>query len=210
MKIKLSPEEETTLKTYAKMAKNRNKQIGGQPFDPDFWADQFEEFKRLLPAGNILEIGCGNGRDARFFCKDTEYNYFGIDACQGLLDEAKIWAPNANTHQMNLYSLFFPDHSFDGFWAASVYVHIPRTTIMRALAELKRVIKPEGIGFVVMREGKGETTPQDKKTGLKRFYALYPDDEFSDILLWSGFEIISKSKDTRNKPELIYFVRTWM
>lgn len=41
-----------------------------------------------MPAGKILEVGSGGGRDAKDLI-EMGYEYIGIDISKGLLEEAK-------------------------------------------------------------------------------------------------------------------------
>ena len=66
----LSPQELQTLASYEEIAEERAKRI---PPDNRWWATRFIEFTRLLYGGRILDIGCGDGRDAQLFPRWLSY-----------------------------------------------------------------------------------------------------------------------------------------
>ncbi|MHC4672291.1 MAG: class I SAM-dependent methyltransferase [Planctomycetota bacterium] len=53
----------------------------------------YPPFKSLLSSGStLLDLGCGAGRDARYFAKEG-HSVIAIDPCQELLTEAKYRTP---------------------------------------------------------------------------------------------------------------------
>ncbi len=205
----LSPEELKTLKSYKKIAKARQKKCA----DPNFWRSEFEKFRKLLPSGKVVDIGCGSGRDALLFTQGG-YEYIGIDLSKEMLAGAKKLVPNADFQKMDMYAMNFPSQNFDGFWAAASLLHIPKRNVGKVLQEIKRVIKSGGIGFFAMKEGKGEKMVQGPYKEDERFFSFWQEDEFLKILQENGFEVLEHTKDAReyNPPKnitiwLLYFVR---
>lgn len=176
-------------------------------FTLDYWEDVFKRFQGFLSKGKILDIGCGPGRDAHFFV-NSGYEYIGIDFSKELIKVARDKNPEVDFQIMDMNNLKFPEDSFDGFWAVASLLHIPKDKINIPLVEIYRILKPRGIGCVVIKEGSGEEIIKD------RFFAFYSKDEFSKILENNGFEILACNRDLRdydppkNLTEwLIYFVR---
>lgn len=204
----LSQEEQKTLKSYKKIAATRGKTHA----NPEFWRAEFEKFKSLLPSGNVIDIGCGSGRDALLLTQG--YNYVGVDASDEMLSEARQLVPSADFRKMDMYSLDFSPQSFDGFWAAASLLHIPKRNMAVVLQEIKRVMKPGGVGFIAMKEGEGEKMVRGSLEGDERFFAFYDEEEFRTALERNGFEVVESSRDTReyNQPKnltiwLLYFVK---
>src|SRR3989344_6253640 len=212
----LSTKERKTLETYKNIAKSAIRTTEyNTNWVPDFWKLEFDKFKNLLPNGKVIDIGCGEGRDAKFFINNN-YSYVGIDLSPEMLELARKLNPTADLFEMSMYNLNFTENIFDGFWAAASYLHIPKQRADEALQELKKVVKIGGIGFFTMKEGKGEkmmTGPTDEE----RFFSLYSEKEFADVLIKNGFEIIEQARIQRpyyfNQPKkrtpvlLTYFVR---
>ena len=96
----------------------------------------------------VLEIGIGGGEHLSFAPdQPARQRYFGIDLN---LDFAKICREKFNTPVAvaDVAALPLADESFDCVIAMSVLEHVQ--PLERALAEIRRVIKPEGRCYVVV------------------------------------------------------------
>lgn len=206
-KTSLTREEKLTLETYEKKGEEWAAQYS--VYDP--WEPDYKKFKKLLPKGKILEIGAGGGRDARQLHK-LGFDYIGTDISKTLLKVAQKNNPKLKFLHQSVYELGFPKNTFDGFWACAILLHIPKTKIDVALQKIKEVIKPNGIGFISVKQGDNEAVLEDSLDNgiiLKRFFALYHDNEFQEILRRNGFKIISADirKISERTTWLIYFVK---
>lgn len=189
----LSHDELITQQSYVKIAKTRN----SDKSDMDFWQSEFEEFKKALPSGKIIDIGCGAGRDALLFAANANYEYIGIDLSQDMLQQAKKLVPQADFRTMSMYDLDFATNSFDGFWASTSLLHIPKNKIDSVLGEIKRVLKPDSIGFIVLKDGLTEGLIEHGED--IRFFALYTQPEFAHVLERNGFKILNAKTMTHPK-----------
>lgn len=99
----------------------------------------------------------------------------------------------------------FAPHSFDAFTSWAMLPHIPKARIGIALNAIRKILKPEALGFIAMREGEGEK--QEEGTG--RWFSYYLQDEFEELLMEQGFLIVSKGrKQSRaNLVWLVFFVQ---
>lgn len=185
----LSDEEQTTLNSYNSIATDWS----AKNSDPDFWKEEFTKFSLFLPAGKILDVGCGTGRDSEYFTQHG-YEYYGIDASEKMLSIASETHPGVMFYLQNFYELQFADESFDGFWAAASLLHVPKEKVSQPLEEINRVCKPGAIGFIGIKEGEGMGMVEWEDMGQERFYAYYSYKEFSDILEQAGFEVMEASK----------------
>jgi len=209
--MKLTSKEASTIKAYEFIDKARRVMKYHQL---DYWSDYFDKLCQLLPSGRILDVGCGIGRDAPMFL-GTGYQYVGVDLSASVAIAREI-TPKAELYQMNMYDLDFPDDSFDGFWSTVTLLHAPKNKVSVALQEIRRVVKPGGIGFISMQKGDGEKmVPSPDAPGHKRFFAFYGLNEFADVLTHNGFEVIEKDNPSDVKGSnpksgdgwLTYFVR---
>jgi len=73
-----------TIQTYNEYAE-KYFQIN---YSTDVIKDLLEFFIRNLNGTKILDVGCGPGRDAKFF-SDLDYKVIGIDLSEKLLEIAK-------------------------------------------------------------------------------------------------------------------------
>lgn len=180
MKSLLTPKELKTIKYYDNEASNW---ASGHQTNM-FWGSM-DEFYKLLPSGKVIEIGCGGGRDAKDYLV-KKYNYIGTDVSAGLLKEAKKLNPKGIFLNQSVYSLNFPENSFDGFWASAVLLHVPKKRISEALNKIHNIVMNNGIGFISLKKGEGERVDEDD-----RLFSYYSQEEFDSILQSNGFKIIN-------------------
>lgn len=205
----LSIEEQLTLDSYERIAARRN---APKYTDAEYWRAEFEKFRTLLPSGRVIDLGCGNGRDAGLFIPGG-YGYVGVDLSEAMLKLARASHPDADFRPMSLYRLEFPDACFDGFWAMTSLIHVPKRKIDLALGEIRRVVRPGGTGLISMFQGNGETVVQGRLEGDSRFFAEYGSEEMGRVLTRNGFDIIDRgtrafqTSDGRNLTILLDYVR---
>ena len=205
--MKLTSQEELTVKAYNEGAVEWEKEHS----DTSYWKKEFETFKKLLPKGKVLEIGCGGGRDAKVLIS-MGYKYIGTDIANEFIKVAKQVVPEGKFLTRNVYNLSFDNIKFDGFWASGIFIHIPKNRIDLTLQELRRVVRPNGVGFISVKQGKGESIIDEyfagKKRG-KRFWALYDKAAFDEILRRNKMNILYFRKWAISKRTtwLIYFVK---
>ncbi len=185
-----------TIETYNKIAKEyQARNI------VTIYLKEYEVFKSLLgDKTKVLEIGCGAGRDAEAFTS-FGFDYTGIDASEGMLREAKNRVKNANFLIGDFYKLNFSDESFDGFWAAASFLHVPKLEIGKVLSEARRVLKPKGIGFISLKQKTSideGVIEEEKMGGIARYFSFYEESEFKTILENDGFKVVSVMKEKEN------------
>ncbi len=173
--------------------------------------EEFRKFRKLLPNGKIIDLGCGTGHYSKPFV-ESGYNYVGIDISDGMLAEARKMLPDGDFKQMDLLSLDFDDNSFDGIWSLAAYLHLPKNQINHAISEANRILKPGGIGFITIK--KGSVEKYIGQGNNKRYWSFYGIRQFEKILKNNNFEVIESWKDKRhyNPPKdvtvfLCYFIR---
>ena len=200
----LTEREKQTLDYYNQHAQEwaqRRKKIS----EPSFWDEELKQLHKLkVPQGKILEIGSGSGREGLELIS-MGYEYIGVDASQELLKVALKKIPASQLFLSTAYNLPFAPKTFDAFFSWAMLPHIPKNRIDEALFTLKNVLKPDAIGFIGMREGRGEK--QEQETG--RWFTYYQLEEFSEILQNHGFIIEKKNKklSRANLVWLTFFVR---
>lgn len=109
------------------------------------------EFLQYLPAtGNILDIGCGSGRDALFFHKKG-YHVTAMDNSQELVQLAR-----QNTHlDIQLASFYDIDEiqKYHGIWACASLLHCERERLPEVLEKITQALKDNGICYLSFKYG---------------------------------------------------------
>lgn len=199
--------DQPTIDAYNKIAEEFS-----QRNSVSLYNAEFQLFRSFVKNGNkILEIGCGTGRDAEELVK-LNFDCTGIDASEGMLAIARERVKQGRFQIGDFYRLDFPDHTFDGFWAAASFLHVPKNEIDNVLREARRILKPGGIGFIslkqktIMDEGYIRAA---RAGGIERYFAFYAKDEFGGILLKNHFEVlqITTLVEKDGTPWLCYFVK---
>jgi len=95
---------------------------------------------------NLLEIGCGSGRDASFMLRNG-YNILAIDGSKEMVEEAKKYHPELKD---NLEVRCIPDElhfkpsSFDGVYSIATLMHLKQDAIAATFKEVYNLLKPNG------------------------------------------------------------------
>lgn len=99
---------------------------------------------KTLGFKSILEVGCGFGRILKLVNSNFKLErVVGVDLSKDQLENARkyIGATKVGLHQGTIYSLDFPDNSFDLVLTSEVLMHVPPDKIRAAMKELIRVSK---------------------------------------------------------------------
>lgn len=93
-----------------------------------------------LHPGSVLDAGCGEGFTlARIRSRNPSMTLEGIELQEGAIELGKKLHPDLVIRNGSIYSLPYPDNSFDVVLCLEVLEHLEEPE--RALAELKRVAK---------------------------------------------------------------------
>lgn len=164
--------------------------------------DWIEKFIWYIPEnGSVLDIGCAYGRDTNFFASN-KYITTGIDLSKNMINKAKKSVNNAQFFVMDMLDLGFEDNIFDGVWCSATLLHLKKVDAIKALKEIKRVLKINGILYFNLKEGNGEKIVNDDRyDNAKKFYAYYNEKEIKDILSKQNFELLNfkNEKSFKNK-----------
>ena len=173
------------IDTYNKMAREYDEETA--PFWELFPSQIMEKFVEAMLSKNVIDIGCGPGRDA-LMLKDKGCELVCLDASKAMVEICKQRGLNAVVG--DLLNLPFPDETFDGAWAYTSFLHIPKKKFPDALREAKRVLKENGFLVIGTIEGDGEKYKQSKKVNSDRYFAYYGKDEIEDYFKDAGFEVV--------------------
>lgn len=135
---------------------------------------------RLKPDSTILDLGCGAGRDLKFFA-DRGYHVTGLDSSANLATIASAVSGRAVHCADFLEPLPFQDRQFDAVWAIASLLHVPRPQIRTVLQEVARVLRPQGLFIASMKLGLGTLVDEG------RLFVGYAPEEWRECLRASGF-----------------------
>ena len=108
--------------------------------------------ERYQTNSSILDAGCGNGRNLKWFY-NNDYTIYGIDTNTDVIDNVKIKYSKQATHfsVQNVDALNFDNNKFDHI-ICNALLHFAQNEIhfTKMFSELVRVLKPNGTIFIRM------------------------------------------------------------
>jgi len=136
----------------------------------------------LPPQALILDLGCGSGRDLRYFAQ-KDFRVVGLDYSYGLLKLARNFSCQPVVlGDINL--LPFQETVFDAVWAVGSLLHISRNEITSVLAQIHKSLKPNGQFLASIKKGDGDVVDT-----LGRRSFLYQRHEWASLLQETRFQV---------------------
>jgi SAM-dependent methyltransferase len=110
---------------------------------------------RVAGRGAVLDLGCGPGQVGGYLT-DRGCQVVGIDPAEGMLSVASRRHPGLAFMAGDMLRLPLRAHSCAGAVAFCVLHHFPRSELRPVLAEVHRVLAPEGALLLATHGGSGE------------------------------------------------------
>lgn len=149
--------------------------------------DICNKFMTFLPAtAHILDIGCGPGRDTKYFL-DHGYQVTAFDAADELVKIAREYTGHPILH-MTFEDMAFQEE-FDGIWAMRSLLHLSQQGLVHVFEKnLIPALKPQGVLYTCFLEGEGDRITRGRyftdytEESLRSFLAQFP--SLSILDLW--------------------------
>ena len=161
-----------------------------------WWENGLNKFVSLLKKGDkILDVGCGPGITAKFFCAHG-FKVLGIDFSEKMIKIAKKEVPSGNFLVMDLNDIGSLKDNFDGIYMQNVLLHIPKKGLTDVLSKIMGLLKKEGCFYISVKEKKAddpdEYTKIDNDYGyrVERFFSLFTADEIKKQIHDINLEIL--------------------
>jgi SAM-dependent methyltransferase len=110
---------------------------------------------RVRSGGDILDAGCGSGRDALAF-HTAGYNVTAFDAsaemCRMAQQHAQVEVIHTTFQEVMWRS------AFDGIWACASLLHVPQVELPDVLRRLFHALRSNGVLYASFKLGSGERT----------------------------------------------------
>ena len=193
--------DKITIDTYNKMAIDYDNETA------DFWQlfprSIIKEFGDRVKGGKILDVGSGPGRDA-LLLQDFGCEVTCLDASVKMVEMCK--EKGLNAIEGDFMNIPFADKTFQGVWAYTSLLHIPKKDIGNAFEEICRVLKVGGFLGLGLIEGSGELYRNSSGVDQPRYFAFYSREEIEKLLSDFGFEIIHFDSFAPRSKKYLNFV----
>lgn len=127
----------------------------------------------LKECGTIIDIGCGSGRDMKYFA-DKGYEVEGIDAsvemCR-LASSSSLCVENVTIEEWN------PRRKYDGIWANASLLHISIPQIDSFFTKAESCLKAGGVIFCSMKSGL-----ENESDAEGRYFCSFSEKSMDEIL----------------------------
>ncbi|MGB9707974.1 MAG: class I SAM-dependent methyltransferase [Candidatus Pacearchaeota archaeon] len=172
-------------------------------FRQQHFRDIAKELKKIvkLKRGKVLEIGCGNCRNLKTFAK-AGFDCYGVDFSKEMIKFAKKYCKKhgfkVKLKKANAVKLPFPKNSFDYLLSIAVLHHLNKKNQIKAVKEMRQVLKPKGIAFVTVWNKKVSKVKEEyiswqvKSKVYWRYYYLFTMPELKKLFKKSGFKILKQ------------------
>ena len=174
------------------------------------WHPQVGIFVSLLPPDpKVLDAGCGSsGRDIEAFLQ-RGIAVEGLDYSETAITELRRRFPDLMFYEAEMKSTGLPGNSYGGIWACASLLNTSKEEVPAVLAEFRRLLVPNGVLFISVKEdGKEREMMIPDKAG-ERFFKFFSEEELRQLVEAAGFqvrktEVLEDSyftgKDVRPKP----------
>ncbi len=146
----------------------------------------------------VVEIGCGNGRDAKSFLERTQ-NYTAYDGSRKLVEIAAENNPRGKFAVATFDEIILPDR-FDCLVAFASLIHASPKTLARIFEQTSTKLNWDGIFFLDVQAGEDEEEVRVDNMGERTFYRYSP-----QTLL----QLIPKNMGVLYKKELLIRDKKW-
>ena len=153
--------------------------------------DQFEAY--LKPGDKILDLGCGSGRDSRYFLSKG-YDVVSVDGSKAMCYFAEKYI-GREVRNITFEKLDY-DNEFDAVWACASLVHVDIGEITDVLFKIQRALKKRGILYASWKYGTGERIDNQK------YYADYDEKSINELFSATSIRLNRKwiSEDNLIRP----------
>ena len=157
----------------------------------DYWhgtrnhdvSQNYEAFLEAIegkPPFDILDLGCGPGRDLQYF-NSMGHAVIGLDGSEALVSMARLNS-GCEVLQQNFLAMNLPECRFDGVFANASLFHVPSRELPRILLEVSNTLKSRGVLFCSNPRGNNE-----EGLGGSRYSCFFNLDTWRDYVVDAGF-----------------------
>lgn len=149
--------KDKTIQAYDAHVKSFSEKFSAQM---DFERPEFNTFMGLLSGNKVLDVGCGSGDHMSYFQKKG-LDVMGIDLSKEFVNICV--QKGLNVIQMDMEQMNFEKESFDGIWAVTSLLHVPKINLGNILKKFNNILTSNGVIYICLIEGDGEGFLKDER-----------------------------------------------
>ena len=154
----------------------------------------YRPFEQRLKAGaRILDVGCGSGRDSKYF-SSKGYSIDAIEPSPELVKIATSWSGVAV--KLGSVQDLTAIGKYDGIWACASLLHIREEELQSAFATLARALKAGGTIYCSFKYGEFEGTRDG------RHFTDLTEAAFAKIVDGTGLTILETRISNGVRPDV--------
>jgi len=134
------------------------------------------------PPYSILDLGCGPGRDLRYF-RSLGHQTIGLDGSKNFAAMAR--AVGCQVLHQDFLDMALPASRFDGVFANAALFHVPSRELPRVLDEISETLRPRGVLFCSNPRGQNE-----EGWSGDRYSCFFDLDTWREYLTAAGFVLV--------------------
>ena len=139
----------------------------------DFSQVQDKFLERLNEGDYILDVGCGSGRDTKYFLKKGMV----VDAIDGSVNLCKLASEYTGIKVRNiLFQELDEQEKYDGIWACASILHLSKKELSVVLDKMIAALKKNGIIYTSFKYGDFE----GERNG--RYFTDFTDKSFKEFI----------------------------
>jgi SAM-dependent methyltransferase len=194
-------DKKINIQTYNKTAQAHAKKFDGI-------GPRVEEIKRVFsyldkPNPNVLELGCGNGRDARVIIPKAN-NYLGLDISTELIKIARATVPTARFKVKDFESTNYPSN-LDIIFSFASLLHVDKQGVKKILNKAVNSLNQGGLFYLSTKHGSYRREKIAKEGHGPKVYFFYDLITFQKIMP-SNFKIVFHEVEVFNGQKWIHIL----
>lgn len=161
-----------------------------------WWLEQLTS--RLDGGARVLELGCGNGSDARRLAQ--RFRVTGVDISAEQVARARENVPAAEFVEADFTALDLEPGSFDTVLAVYSFNHVPRDLLAPMFDRIHSWLVPGGLFLASFGTSDTEAWVGEW-LGTTMFFSSFPRETTSRLLDDAGFERLLDELGTMEEPQ---------
>jgi len=186
-------------------------------YDKELWYDmpynnQIDLFLSMIEGKDILDVGCAMGSFTKYVA-DKGYNIDGIDFSPKMIEIANKKVNNAKFYVMDMMDITL-NKKYNGIMAINSIIHIEKKNMKKVIEGLKKLLKDEGILFIILQEGNGEQYLEEPlDSSIKEFVNFYYEDEIKEVFNQCNLKIMKmdrikvESETELGNDQLVFYLK---